>query len=155
MVPPCGTPLLFADRRGRYVSVVGMPRAPSPQRPAHHDHHLVDVRLAFARLHRVSQATRDVVLDQQQRDLVGGRLQRLDLLQHVQAVRLLVDEALQATGLSLDSLQPIEQEAPVLGVGVSEVLRIHTPGEYVQVPPVGQAAPLTAMADRVSMQPYE
>jgi DUF971 family protein len=38
---------------------------------------------------------------------------------------------------------------------VSEVLRVHTPGEYVQGRRAGQAARLTGLADRVSMQPYD
>jgi hypothetical protein len=38
---------------------------------------------------------------------------------------------------------------------VSEVLRVHTPGEYVQARRAGQATRLTAIPDRVSMQPYD
>ena len=45
---------------------------------------------------RVGQAAVDVILEQQQADLVGGGRERLDLLEDVEAVRLLVDEALDA-----------------------------------------------------------
>ena len=76
----------------------------------------------------------DVILEQEKPDLVGGRRQRLDLLQHVEAVRLLFDEALDAARLALDPPQAGHEVALVLRVGVAEVgvARIgrHTGGQY-------------------------
>ena len=53
--------------------------------------HLVHVRLPLACLDRVGQAAVDMVLEQQEPDAVGGGRQRLDLLEDVEAVRLLLD----------------------------------------------------------------
>jgi hypothetical protein len=80
----------------------------------------------------VRQAALDVILEQQQGHLVRRGGQRLDLLQHVQAVRLLADQSLQATRLPLDPLQPVHEEAPILGVRVAKVLWLHTAGEYAR-----------------------
>ena len=67
------------------------------------------------------QAAVDVVLEQQQRHLVGRRGQRLDLLQDVEAVRLLVDEALEAPSLALDPPQAGDEVPLVLRVAVAEM----------------------------------
>ena len=48
----------------------------------------------------------------EQRDAVGGGGHRLDLLEHVEAVGLLVDEAGDAAHLALDPAQPVEQLLP-------------------------------------------
>ena len=68
------------------------------------------------------QAAVDVVLEQEQRDAVGGRGHRLDLLEDVEAVGLLLDEPGDPAHLSLDPAQPVQQLAAILGVGVAEVI---------------------------------
>ena len=97
------------------------------------------------------QAAVDVVLQQQQRDLVGGGGERLDLLEDVEAVRLLLDEPLDAASLPLDPPQARDEIALVLRVAVAEVglVRIgrHTAGQYArQLGPVNEPP-----ADRGSM----
>ena len=69
------------------------------------------------------QAAGDVVLHEQQRHLVRGGGQRLDLLQDVQAVGFLADQPLEAAGLALDPLEAVEQQAAILGVCVAKVFR--------------------------------
>lgn len=69
----------------------------------------------------MAQATGDVVLKQQQANLVGGRGERLDLLEQVEAIGLLLDQSLQATRLPFDPSQAVQQLAPILGVRVPEV----------------------------------
>lgn len=75
-----------------------------------------------------------MILEQEQPDLVGSRRQRLDLLEYVEAVRLLFHEALDATRLALDPPQPGHEVALVLRVGVAEVgvarIGSHTGGQY-------------------------
>ena len=79
----------------------------------------------------------------EQRDLVGGGGERLDLLEDVEAVGLLLDEALDAARLALDAPQAGDEVALVLGVAVAEVggVRIgaHTGGQYVGAGRGGQS----------------
>jgi hypothetical protein len=56
-----------------------------------------------------------------QRHPVGRRRHRLDLLEDVQAVGLVVDHPDDAACLALDAAQPVEQLAAVLGVGMPEM----------------------------------
>jgi len=69
----------------------------------------------------MAQAASDVILEQQQAHLIGGRRERLDLLEQVEAVGLLLDQPLQASRLSLDPPQAVQQLVPILRVGVPEV----------------------------------
>ncbi len=93
MVPPCGTPTRVPGPRARWAG------ADRPPHGAPHDrHHLVHVGLPLPGLDGVRQAAVDVVLQQQERDLVGGGGHRLDLLQDVQAVGLVLDQALRGRG---------------------------------------------------------
>jgi hypothetical protein len=64
----------------------------------------------------MAQAASDVVLEQQQAYLVGGRGERFHLLEQVEAVGLLLDQPLQPSRLSLDPPQAVQQLAPILGV---------------------------------------
>ena len=127
--PPAALPFVSAPR-------VPAPRPAPAHRAAHDRHHLVDVRLPLAALDGVRQAAVDVVLEQEQRDLVGGGGHRLDLLEDVEAVGLLLDEALDAARLALDPPQAGDEVALVLRVAVAEVggVRIgrHTGGQYVE-----------------------
>lgn len=78
------------------------------------------------------QTTVDVILEQQERHLVCGGGQGVDLLKDLEAIGLLFDQALDSTRLPLDPPQPIEQLATVFGVGMAEVGRLrigaHTRG---------------------------
>jgi len=67
------------------------------------------------------QASVDVILQELERHLVGGRGQRFDLLEDLEAVRLFFDEPLDSACLTLDPPQPIEQLVAVLGVRVAEM----------------------------------
>lgn len=67
------------------------------------------------------QAAVDVIFEEEERHLVGGGGHRLDLLKDLEAVGLLFDQALHATGLPLDPPQPIEQLVAVLRVRVAEM----------------------------------
>ena len=71
----------------------------------------------------MAQAAGDVVLEQQQPHLIGGRRERLDLLEEIQAIGLLLDQPLKAPRLSLDPPQTVQQLVPILRVGVPEVGR--------------------------------
>ena len=81
------------------------------------------------------QASVDVVLEHEQRDLVGGSGHRLDLLENVEAVGLVLDQALDPAGLALDPPEAGHEVALVLRVAVAEMggVRIgrHTGGQYV------------------------
>ena len=65
----------------------------------------------------------------------AAAVMRLDLLEDVEAVGLVLDEALDAAGLALDPPQASDEVALVLRVAVAEVggVRIgrHTGGQYV------------------------
>lgn len=114
MVPPCGTP---------FVVFGGPSPAPAAAHRAPYDtHHLVDIRLTLAGRDGVGQAAIDVVLEDEQRDPVRRRDERLDLLQDVEAVRLLVDEPGDPARLALDPPQAVDEERPVLAVAVPEVV---------------------------------
>ena len=77
-------------------------------------------------------------------DLVGRRGQRLDLLEDVQAVGLLLDEPLDAARLALDPPQAGDEVPAVLRVGVAEVrvgrIGRHTAGQYAGGRPAGQSS---------------
>ena len=83
----------------------------------------------------MGQAAVDVVLEHEQRHLVGGRGHRLDLLKDVEAVGLVLDQSLDPARLSLDPPQAGDEVALVLGVAVAEVCGVrmgaHTGGQYV------------------------
>jgi LmbE family N-acetylglucosaminyl deacetylase len=95
-----------------------------------------------------------VVLDEEQRHLVGRGGQRLDLLEHVEAVGLLVDEPLDPARLPLDPFQAVDELAAVLRVRVTEVgggrIGLHTGWQYAERPNRGQT---DAPADRATMLP--
>jgi len=83
----------------------------------------------------VGQASVDVVLEDEHGHLVGGRGHGLDLLEDVQAVRLVLDQALESACLAFDPTQSIQELFPVAGVAVSKVggiggviMGCHTPG---------------------------
>jgi hypothetical protein len=124
--PPAALPLLLIAP-GAHLSS-------SPDRSAYDLHHLGHVRLALPRLDRVRQAAVNVVLEDQHRDLVRGGGERLDLLQDVEAVRLVADKSLEAARLSLDATEAVQQGRAVLGIRVAEVWRggigLHTGGQY-------------------------
>ena len=105
----------------------------------------VDVRLPLTRLDGMRQAAVDVVLEQRQRNLVGRRGQGLDLLEHVEAVGLLVDQALDAARLPLDASETRDQVALVAGVAVAEMglvrVSAHTGGQYVDDRPAARQLP--------------
>ncbi len=81
------------------------------------------------------QAAVDVILEHQQRNLVGGRGHRLDLLEDVEAIGFVLDEALDPACLALDPPEASDEVALVLRVAVAKVggVRIggHTGGQYV------------------------
>ena len=120
VVPPCGTPTVVPVS-SRAPGAGFATRA--AHRATHHGHHLVDVRLPLPALDGVRQAAVDVVLEEQQCDLVGGRGERLDLLEDVEAVRLLLDEALDAPRLALDAAQARDEVPLVLRVGCGGSVR--------------------------------
>ncbi len=106
------------------------------------------------------QAPVDVVLDEQQSHFVGGGRERLDLLKHVEAVGLLVDEALDAPCLALDAPQAHDQVALVTRVGVAEMrFGWHAGGQYVQRGRAGQSAsmngPMSALERHELIAPLE
>ena len=94
----------------------------------------------------MGEAPVDVILDQEQANLVGGGGKGLDLLEDVEAVRLLLDEALDAACLALDAAQARHELVLVLGVGVAEMwsrrIGAHTAGQYVSAAPGGQSSAL-------------
>ncbi len=92
----------------------------------------------------MGEAPVDVVLDQEQANLVGSRGEGLHLLEDVEAVRFLLDEALDAARLSLDAPKARHELVLVLRVGVAEVwcrrIGAHTAGQYVSAALGGQSS---------------
>ena len=86
-------------------------------------------------LDRMRKAAVDMVLEEEQGDLVGRCGERLDLLQDVEAVGLVLDQALDPAGLALDPPQAGDEVALVLRVAVAEMVGVrigrHTGGQYV------------------------
>jgi hypothetical protein len=137
--PPAALPLRGAVASG---GPTGAPTR-SAHRPPHDLHDLPDVRLALARVDGVGQAAVDVVFQDQHGHLVRSGGHGFDLLQDLQAVRLVLHQALEPTGLSFDPAQPVEQIAAVarvavaevrlgvrhvIGVAVRGIVPVHTPG---------------------------
>ena len=91
----------------------------------------------------MGQASVDVVFEHEQRDLVGGSGHRLDLLENVKAVGLVLDQALDPAGLALDPPEAGHEVALVLRVAVAEMGRVHigrhTRGQYVGEGSPGQS----------------
>ena len=89
------------------------------------------------------QAPIDVVLEHEQRDLIGGGSHCLDLLEDVEAVRLVLDETLDPAGLPLDPPQAGHEVALVLRIAVPEMCGVrigrHTGGQYVGEGSPGQS----------------
>src|SRR4051794_20636518 len=81
----------------------------------------------------IDDAVARVVVEQPQRDLVERGLDRGDLGQHIDAVAVLVDHALDAADLTLDAAQALEEL--VLGGGVAA--RLGAGGHAVSIPPRG------------------
>jgi len=81
------------------------------------------------------QAAVDVVLEHQKGHLVGGRGHGLDLLEDVEAIGFVLDEALDPASLALDPPEPSDEVALVLRVAVAKMGGVliggHTGGQYV------------------------
>ena len=128
-------------------------------------HDLVDVGLSLPGLDGVRQAAVDVVLQQQQAHLVGGRGERLDLLQQVQAVGLFVDQPLSRapaprSGAAGSAARGGPWCTSAGSAAAGSVAVGHTPGQYAHRRDIGQSGvrmedPMTDLEREELLEPLE
>ena len=131
---------LVAAVRGRTPSARRVPRprgepalSAATHQPADRIHQLGGLLVALLRGVGADDAMVGVVVEQPERHLVQRRARGRDLREHVDAVAVLLDHALDPADLTLDPLQPRQQL--VLGGGVS-ASRCHG-ADSIPLPPRG------------------